>query len=57
MADGLIRRIKVVRDDSPDEDGRWIELSHPRPSGAGWIAVEKIVADAIPEGHHLVAVE
>lgn len=52
-------KIKIVRDESPNEDGRWIALPEKANPvfGHGWIVQENSVKEYIPKGHHMVSLE
>lgn len=48
--------IKVVRNDKPNEPGRWIEISDNLPLARGWSETEYAVDRFVPAGCHLVQV-
>jgi hypothetical protein len=49
-------KIKVVRDDRPNEEGRWIEVPGVVPKIGDWARTEAELERFVPHGHHLVQV-
>lgn len=51
-------KLKIVRDDEPNEDGRWIEIDFiETPKPYRWTELCRAVAPFVPAGHHVVAVK
>lgn len=50
-------RLKIVPDNEPNADGEWIECPVEVPPHTRWRHMEMLVRQAIPAGHHVVAIE
>lgn len=50
-------RIKVVKNDSPNDEGEWIEVHGNPPQVRGWCEMAELLDRFVPAGHHIVAVD
>lgn len=55
--DPVIYRVKIVPNDNPNADGRWIEVCVDRIHTTRWNRAESRLYRHIPDDHHMVSYE
>jgi hypothetical protein len=50
-------QIKIVPDDRPNADGKWVDVPTGPPHGMKFIEYEAFYAPQIPKGSHIVAIQ
>jgi hypothetical protein len=50
-------QIKIVPDNRPNADGRWVDVPEGPPHGMKFAECENLYRAQIPEGSHMVAIQ
>jgi len=50
-------QIKIVPNERPNDDGRWIDIPIVPPRTTRWTDLEEHMKAYVPAGHHVVAVQ